>query len=325
MRLSTDGQSDQYDAAAPQRSQPDPGHRLHHADRPGVGGARRRPPPDEHALTSAATALYPTSPEQGGHGRRPVGAVQRVRVEFWLLVRRPQLQNRVPVPGPVRGRAPVRAVAAVRVAGRSSSGPASADQIAADQAAVDAANAQLAAAQQNLAAATLVSPIAGTVADVTITAGQSASANSTTAHVVVIGPGQNEVTTAVTDSQVGPRSSRATGRPGHPGRRDQAHRGQGHRDRRAGHHDVGWLRQLPGDDLAGPDHERSRCSTAPHGVGGGHAGHGAGGGHGAHLGRADVRWLQRRCPRWSTATVADHHEGHARRGRARPSRRSPQV
>jgi multidrug efflux pump subunit AcrA (membrane-fusion protein) len=81
--------------------------------------------------------------------------------------------------------------------------PASADQIAADQAAVDAANAQLAAAQQNLAAATLVSPIAGTVADVTITAGQSASANSSDAQVVIIGPGQDEVTTAVTDGQVG--------------------------------------------------------------------------------------------------------------------------
>jgi HlyD family secretion protein len=81
--------------------------------------------------------------------------------------------------------------------------PASADQIAADQAAVDAANAQLAAAQQNLSAATLVSPIAGTVADVTITAGQSASANSSDAQVVIIGPGQDEVTTAVTDGQVG--------------------------------------------------------------------------------------------------------------------------
>jgi HlyD family secretion protein len=88
--------------------------------------------------------------------------------------------------------------------GRSGSSlPASADQIAADQAAVDAANAQLAAARQNLAAATLVSPIAGTVADVTITAGQSASANSSTAHVLVIGPGQDEITTAVTDNQVG--------------------------------------------------------------------------------------------------------------------------
>ncbi|HEX5401818.1 MAG TPA: HlyD family efflux transporter periplasmic adaptor subunit [Pseudonocardiaceae bacterium] len=87
--------------------------------------------------------------------------------------------------------------------GGGSSLPASADQIAADQAAVDAANAQLAAARQNLSAATLVSPITGTVADVTITAGQSASANSTSAQVVIIGPGQDEVLTAVTDSQVG--------------------------------------------------------------------------------------------------------------------------
>jgi HlyD family secretion protein len=84
-----------------------------------------------------------------------------------------------------------------------SSLPASADQIAADQASVDAATAQLAAAQQNLAAATLVSPIAGTVADVTITEGQTASANSAAAHVVIIGPGQDEVTTAVADNQVG--------------------------------------------------------------------------------------------------------------------------
>jgi HlyD family secretion protein len=84
-----------------------------------------------------------------------------------------------------------------------SSLPASADQIAADQASVDAATAQLAAAQQNLAAATLVSPIAGTVADVTITEGQTASANSAAAQVVIIGPGQDEVTTAVADNQVG--------------------------------------------------------------------------------------------------------------------------
>jgi multidrug efflux pump subunit AcrA (membrane-fusion protein) len=85
----------------------------------------------------------------------------------------------------------------------SSSGPASANQIAADQAAVDAANAQLAAAQQNMAAATLVSPIAGTVADVTLTAGQNASANSTTAHIMIVGPGEDEVMTAVNDTSVG--------------------------------------------------------------------------------------------------------------------------
>lgn len=87
--------------------------------------------------------------------------------------------------------------------GAGSSGPASADQIAADQASVDAANAQLAAAQQNMAAATLVSPIAGTVADVTITEGQNASANSTSSHIVIVGPGANEVTTAVSDQEVG--------------------------------------------------------------------------------------------------------------------------
>lgn len=85
----------------------------------------------------------------------------------------------------------------------SSARPASADQIAADQASVDAASAQLAAAQQNMSAATLVSPIAGTVADVTITAGQSATANSTTTHVVIVGPGEDEVTTAVSDTEVG--------------------------------------------------------------------------------------------------------------------------
>ncbi len=85
-------------------------------------------------------------------------------------------------------------------AGRSGGGgPASADQIAADQASVDAATAQLAAARQNLAAATMVSPIAGTVADVTLTPGTS----SGTAHVVIIGAGQDEVMTAVGDNQVG--------------------------------------------------------------------------------------------------------------------------
>jgi multidrug efflux pump subunit AcrA (membrane-fusion protein) len=81
--------------------------------------------------------------------------------------------------------------------------PASADQIAADQAMVDADNAQLAAAQQNMSAATLLSPIAGTVAEVTIVAGANASANSTTAHIMVIGPGEDEVTTAVNDTEVG--------------------------------------------------------------------------------------------------------------------------
>ncbi|GAA0626817.1 hypothetical protein GCM10010174_52980 [Kutzneria viridogrisea] len=87
-------------------------------------------------------------------------------------------------------------------AGRSggqSQGPASAEQIAADQASLDAASAQLAAARQNLAAADLVSPIDGTVAQVSLVAGQS----SAQAHVVVLGAGASQVTTAVNDTQVG--------------------------------------------------------------------------------------------------------------------------
>jgi HlyD family secretion protein len=68
---------------------------------------------------------------------------------------------------------------------------------------VDAANAQLAANQQNMAAASLVSPIDGTIAQVDIVAGQNASANSSTAKIVIVGPGGNQVTTAVNDNQVG--------------------------------------------------------------------------------------------------------------------------
>lgn len=77
--------------------------------------------------------------------------------------------------------------------------PASAEQLAADQAAIDAANAQVAVAQQNLAAATLVSPIDGTVAQVGFTAGQQSGQQ----HIVVIGSGTSQVTTAVSDTQAG--------------------------------------------------------------------------------------------------------------------------
>lgn len=90
--------------------------------------------------------------------------------------------------------------------GKSSSGggrtsqPASAEQLAADQASIDAADAQVAVAQQNLAAATLVSPIAGTVGEIGFTAGQTAAASQ---HIVVFGPGANQVSTAVSDTQAG--------------------------------------------------------------------------------------------------------------------------
>lgn len=87
--------------------------------------------------------------------------------------------------------------------GHGAGGPVSADQLAADQAAVDAADAEQAVVQQNIAAATLVSPIAGTVAQVGLTAGQTASGGSAQDRIVIIGPGANQVTTAVSDSQVG--------------------------------------------------------------------------------------------------------------------------
>jgi multidrug efflux pump subunit AcrA (membrane-fusion protein) len=72
-----------------------------------------------------------------------------------------------------------------------------AQQIAADQASIDAANAELAVAQQNLAQAELKSPIAGTVAAVSLSAGDSVSASSTTKTITVIGAGQKEVNTTV--------------------------------------------------------------------------------------------------------------------------------
>ncbi|WP_239375871.1 efflux RND transporter periplasmic adaptor subunit [Frankia sp. Cj5] len=80
--------------------------------------------------------------------------------------------------------------------------PASAAQIAADQASVDAANAMLPVAAQSLDQARIVSPIDGLVAAVNIAPGQSVTAGSSTAAIVVVNPGAMEVTTTVSDSNV---------------------------------------------------------------------------------------------------------------------------
>jgi HlyD family secretion protein len=77
--------------------------------------------------------------------------------------------------------------------------PATAATIAADQSSVDAANAEIAAAQQNLAAATLASPISGTVVQVGFVVGQNAGQST----IEIVGGGQDEVTTNVSDSEVG--------------------------------------------------------------------------------------------------------------------------
>ncbi|MEO6700378.1 MAG: HlyD family efflux transporter periplasmic adaptor subunit [Jatrophihabitantaceae bacterium] len=80
---------------------------------------------------------------------------------------------------------------------RGSSGPASAQQLAADQSQIDAAQAELAVAQQNVAEAQLTSPLAGTVAAISLVAGHSVSAGSSSATITVIGSGQESVTTTV--------------------------------------------------------------------------------------------------------------------------------
>jgi multidrug efflux pump subunit AcrA (membrane-fusion protein) len=76
--------------------------------------------------------------------------------------------------------------------------PASAAQLAADQAAIDSADAAVTEAEQNLAAATLTSPISGTVAAVGLTAGASASG----ASITIVGAGIQKVSTTVPLSRI---------------------------------------------------------------------------------------------------------------------------
>lgn len=77
---------------------------------------------------------------------------------------------------------------------------ASAADLVADQAAIDVAESDLAIAQQALTRATLTSPIAGTVADVAVAVGDSASAGTTA--VTVLGEDGYLVTTTVALSDV---------------------------------------------------------------------------------------------------------------------------
>jgi len=93
--------------------------------------------------------------------------------------------------------------------GASASAPAVAtpEQLASDQAAVDVADAQLAEAQQNLASADLTSPIAGTVASVSVAVGDAVSATSSSgssskAAFVILAPGAYEATTSVPVAQI---------------------------------------------------------------------------------------------------------------------------
>jgi HlyD family secretion protein len=85
----------------------------------------------------------------------------------------------------------------------SSGGQVTAAQIASDEASIQSADAQVAAAKQNLAAAQLSSPIAGTVAAVNVVPGQSVTATPSTPQFVIVGPGVDEVTTTVGASSIG--------------------------------------------------------------------------------------------------------------------------
>jgi HlyD family secretion protein len=79
---------------------------------------------------------------------------------------------------------------------------ASAADLLADQAAVDQAEAELAIAQSRLGLVDLTSPIAGTVAAVSVAAGDDVEASSTTAVVTVIGTDGYTVSTTVPLAQV---------------------------------------------------------------------------------------------------------------------------
>jgi HlyD family secretion protein len=95
-----------------------------------------------------------------------------------------------------------------RSSGASSGSPSTAQQtptaadLAADQAKIDAAQAQLAVAQQNVEAATLTSPISGTVASVTVVAGQAVTASQTTAEFTVVSAGAEQATVDVGATQI---------------------------------------------------------------------------------------------------------------------------
>jgi multidrug efflux pump subunit AcrA (membrane-fusion protein) len=89
-----------------------------------------------------------------------------------------------------------------RSGGSTSTATDSAEQIATDQAAIDSAQADLIDAQQALSAAQLTSPIAGTVASVGLSVGDTVSAHSTTSDIVIIGTHSFEVAGTLTSSQV---------------------------------------------------------------------------------------------------------------------------
>jgi trimeric autotransporter adhesin len=79
----------------------------------------------------------------------------------------------------------------------------SASQLASDQASIDSEQASLVSAEQALNNATLTAPMAGTVAAVGISEGDTVSAGSSSATITVTDPESYETTSSLTSSQVG--------------------------------------------------------------------------------------------------------------------------
>jgi HlyD family secretion protein len=79
----------------------------------------------------------------------------------------------------------------------------SAAQLVAYQAAVDAAETAVLAAQETVEEATVTSPIAGTVAAMSLEVGHAVDASSTTATIVIVGNGGYEISTTVGVNDIG--------------------------------------------------------------------------------------------------------------------------
>jgi HlyD family secretion protein len=88
-------------------------------------------------------------------------------------------------------------------ASSASSSSTSAAQLVADQAAVDAAATAVLAAQESVQQATITTPIAGTVAAVSVKPGDTVTAASTTDTIVVVGGDGFEVSTTVGVNDIG--------------------------------------------------------------------------------------------------------------------------
>jgi multidrug efflux pump subunit AcrA (membrane-fusion protein) len=79
----------------------------------------------------------------------------------------------------------------------------SAAQLASDQATIDSDQANLVSAQQSFDNGTLKAPMAGTVAAVNLSVGESVSAGSSSDVITITDPGSYETTSSLTSSQVG--------------------------------------------------------------------------------------------------------------------------